>query len=111
MAHDEAVRIIEHLIPDWAASLVHSDEVVKSLIAGTNTSEWGFDTYESMNARFNGKGKINFSVKIILDGEQEPDKPFCGSSISVEVKGEAVQSDERWQINSYQVLNSQLNDF
>ncbi|MEW5858850.1 MAG: hypothetical protein AB1861_15915 [Cyanobacteriota bacterium] len=111
MAHDEAVKIIECLIPDWAASLVHSDEVVRSLIAGTNTSEWGFDTYKSMNAWFNGKGKINFTVEIILNGEQDPDKTPCGSSISVKIdEGKAVHSNGEWQINSYKVLNSQLND-
>ena len=111
MAHDVAVKIIEDLIPDWADSLVHSDEALTSLIAGTNTSEWGFDTYEIMNAYFNGDGKINFSVKITLDGEQDPDQPPCGSSISFTVQGEAVRTNEIWHINSYQVSDYQLNDY
>ena len=111
MAHDVAVKIIEDLIPDWAGSLVDSDGVVASLIAQTNAVDWGFDTYESLNAWFNGSGKINFSGKIILSGEQDPDQPPCGSYISFTVQGEAVRTNEIWHINSYQVSDYQLNDY
>ncbi|MEA5579463.1 hypothetical protein [Anabaena sp. UHCC 0451] len=113
MSHSNAVPIIENLLDKIAYDLVDRDEKITGLIAQTNCDSWAKDDSENLTAWFQGRGKIEFSVTLLLSGDQDDERPFCGSEISVKLKGKASTSnnDNDWRITEYEILNADCTDF
>lgn len=106
---DRPSKIIEDLLPSFAADLVNSDEKITSVIAGTNAYGFGLDTYDLISAHFGeNKHEIYFKAQLEISGTQDEDKPFAGESITVRVSGTAKYLDGAWTLQDYEILSWEI---
>ena len=113
MAHSDAIPIVENLLFDFAATLANEDEAITGLIAQTNSFGWGFERFDDLKAWFKGQGKLEFTVTLYLSGDQDEDKPWCGSEIEADIKGKASTSENSnvWEITEYEIVKADYTDF
>ena len=114
MAHSNAVPLVENLLVDLAATLTNEDEIITGLIADTNSFGWDLENFDNLKAWFKGQGKLEFTVKLYLSGEQDEDKPWSGSRIEADIKGKASTKTENnnvWEITEYEIVKADYTDF
>lgn len=113
MAHSDAIAIVEDLLFDFAATLADKDERITGLIADTNSFGWDLEDFDNLKAWFKGQGKLEFTVKLYLSGEQDEDKPWSGSRIEADIKGKAStpENSNVWEITEYEIVNADYTDF
>lgn len=107
----EPERIVDRLLHDLAMELVDSDSVVTGRIAETNSSGFGVDTYSIYEARFSDASQqtVEFKASIEYAGDQDPDRPYSGNAISVELTGVAKCTDDDWRIDEYSIIRCETN--
>lgn len=94
--------IVERLMDDLGAQLVHGDEAVTSSIAETNATGFGLDEYEIISAEQSGDDWIEFKARLVLSGEHDSDKPFAGATIRLEVIGRVHNAGDGWRLQTYE---------
>jgi hypothetical protein len=105
-------EIVEENMNHLAWDLTNSSEAVTAEMATTNAFEYDLSDHEILSAKYESDDIIKFEVDLDLVGEPHPEKPFCGSEISVRVSGTICkQEDGSWEIESYDVLSCSLKDF
>ncbi len=112
MAHKDALPIAENLnLHDLAFDITNGDEEVTDLMANTNADGWGLDTYDNLQAWFEGYAKIGFSVEMYFIGDQKDESSFMGTKIKAKVRGQAINKNGKWVIDSYSVEEAFITDF
>ena len=83
MSEDERENLLEAEVGSVCEDLTNN-ETISSLIAGSNATGWGLDVFEISRMDFSdpAQGQVEFSYS--LSGEQDDDKPWCGTEISGE---------------------------
>jgi hypothetical protein len=85
LSEDEREGEIESKISETKQDILDA-EAVSSEIASTNALGWGVDVTEILDIDLSRPDQIRVRIGFTLSGNQEDDKPFCGTSI----EGEAV---------------------
>jgi hypothetical protein len=99
--------VLSNKILEIATMLIFSDEIIIGMIAETNASGFGLDTYELRSADYNrNKKEISFHVTIWISGESDPDKPYNGENIVFDLFGLLKQSKGDWTLESYEIENN-----
>lgn len=105
-------QLVDEVIGNFVSDLVNSDNLVTSCIAETNALDYSLDGYEILNANYNNKtDAIDFSAHIMLKGDHDEEKPFCGSQIEISLDGCFVYSNGECVIEKYQIDNCEITDF
>jgi hypothetical protein len=96
----ELVAALEWVLPDAAFDLMNS-EAVSSEICSTNATDWGLDTIEIRDGSIDVADEaISCTVDIQFAGEQDPDKGYCGDTISVVATATVTPDDKiEWDID------------
>lgn len=110
MAHSDALPIVERLIGEIDAYLIHKDDGLSRVMADTNADTWGLEEHTNLRAWFEGKGKIRFSFDATFCGDQNPDRAFCGTTIKAQVEGEIVDKNDKWEIVKCKTSGAKLTD-
>lgn len=94
------MEIAESAMADLAPDLVHSCDPVVSWVAETNATGIGSDGYEVLDADWvdADRDQVSFEARVDLSGDQDPDHPFNGTSLAVEISGLVENDGERWRI-------------
>lgn len=109
---EQAKEIVEMKLNALVWGLTNSNDTVTSEMAITNAYEYDLSDYEISIASQKSNDLIEFEVTLDLVGEQDPERPFCGSEIAVSVSGTIrKQDDGSWEVESYDVLSCSLKDF
>jgi serine/threonine protein kinase len=105
--------IVESALDDYVADLVNSDDVITSLIAGTNAAGYYADEIEILSAGPLDllKARIPFVAAVHLSGEQDPDSMFSGDAITATLHGELGHDGETWQIEDCEVRDARIDDY
>lgn len=104
-------EILEEELSDFASFLVNSDEQVTGTTALTNAYGFGLDTYEIRSVEYEKENhQIIFDVEIIISGDSDPEKPFSGDTITVQVSGVMKQRTTGWKIEDYEIESCELNE-
>ncbi|HEX8775259.1 MAG TPA: hypothetical protein VF735_16935 [Pyrinomonadaceae bacterium] len=106
MGLTEEEDIIDSLLYDFSFKLVEEDDVITELIARSYSHTWGLDDYQNLEARFVDENKISFSVELYLSGETDDEAPSVFDTIRAELRGEAVQDDNTWEISTYEIIEA-----
>jgi len=84
LRRDQIEGTLESILEDSISDLVN-DDPVSSEIASSNATGWGLDTFEITDVKFD-KGRCKAHVAFSFSGDQDDDKPWCGT----EIRGECV---------------------
>jgi hypothetical protein len=85
LPEDEREAEIESKLSETERDILDA-EAVSSEIASSNARGWGMDVSEILGIDLSRPDQIRVRIGFTLSGNQEDDKPFCGTSI----EGEAV---------------------
>jgi hypothetical protein len=101
MARRPAKEILDELMWDFGECLVNEDADFGGVMAETNAYAYTLKQSEINHAEYENAKGINFSVVLRFSGEQDPEKPWCGDQITVDVNGVARLTDEIWRVEDY----------
>jgi hypothetical protein len=85
LSKDELEAAVESKISDTGHDLVDA-EAVSSEMASSNATGWGMDVFEIVDVDLSHPNEARVRIGFTLSGDQEDEKPFCGTSI----EGEAL---------------------
>ncbi|MBI5351016.1 MAG: DUF4935 domain-containing protein [Chloroflexi bacterium] len=104
-----AENIISDKMSDIATDLINSDELIVGMLAETNASGFGLDTYEILFAEHNkNKKEIFFQARIWISGESDLDKPFNGDEIVFDLYGTLKHYKNDWILESYDIEDNEI---
>lgn len=105
-----AREIIESLMWDFGNFLMDNDVEITGMQAETNAYAYIVDKYEVTDVEFSDDGnEIDFIASIYYAGEKDPEKPWCGDRITVELNGIAKSYDGKWTIGHYNIISCESN--
>jgi hypothetical protein len=108
---NQALRIAETMIPTLTEKIIDED---LNLISETNAFCWELEDFSNLKAQFSGFEKINFSVDLNLSGDQDTDRPFCGTEIRICLQGQISRISRRdsWKVKDYKFIKEpMISDF
>ena len=85
LSKDEQEAEIESKISETLHDILDAG-AVSAEIANTNALGWGVDVFDILDIDLGHPDEIRVRIEFTLSGNQEDDKPFCGTSI----EGEAL---------------------
>jgi hypothetical protein len=102
--------IVAELIYDLAGELINSNDELISQIAATNAYGYFPDDLEILDIDYDpNRYIIDFKAELVISGEQDEDKPYCGDTFEVEITGRAKRNIEGWKVQSYEVVGIKSN--
>jgi hypothetical protein len=109
IAQHSPLSIVEDIIYEVAAHLIHNDETVIGKIAETNAFGWGLDTYDIIHFSYDMKNKeIDFYAMLSLSGDQHPEKSSLGDNIDVEILATLEYTGDAFQLKRYIIRSCEV---
>jgi hypothetical protein len=81
LSEDELQGELEEMLEQHVRGLTN-DDTISGLIAGSNALGWGLDTWDIDKVDISKPGEIKVKLSFNFSGNQEDEKPWCGTAIS-----------------------------
>ncbi|WP_417744709.1 hypothetical protein [Rosistilla oblonga] len=100
---------LEELLAKLGNELNECDERVIGETTITNATFWMYDEHDDLRLSKVNDDEYDFTVDMQICGEQIEDKPCCGDVLKFKMKGKMIRTNQKWEIEDYEVSDMKLN--